>query len=63
MTGQRAADGRLIQKPTQFWTNSPDLAYALRGLICDGKHEHAHAEGAGTKRTAVHMGVRLMHST
>eukprot|EP00974_Lingulodinium_polyedra_P058583 5641154-Lingulodinium_polyedra.AAC.1 len=48
--GHRAADGRLIKKPTQFWTNSPDLAYAMRGLICDGQQEHAHVEGADAKR-------------
>eukprot|EP00974_Lingulodinium_polyedra_P084438 8174142-Lingulodinium_polyedra.AAC.1 len=35
MTSQRAVDGKPITKPTQFWTNSPDIARALRGRICD----------------------------
>eukprot|EP00974_Lingulodinium_polyedra_P001799 169822-Lingulodinium_polyedra.AAC.1 len=55
MTGQRAADSRLIKKPTQFWTNSPDMAYALRGLICVKQHEHSHVEGADTRRVQLYV--------
>eukprot|EP00974_Lingulodinium_polyedra_P074301 7201185-Lingulodinium_polyedra.AAC.1 len=51
MAGQRAADERFVKKkPTRFWTNSPDMAYVLQGLICDGRHEHARAEGADARR-------------
>eukprot|EP00974_Lingulodinium_polyedra_P064435 6225073-Lingulodinium_polyedra.AAC.1 len=55
MTGQRAAEGKLIKKPTQFWTNSPDMAHALQGFICDRQHEHSHAEGADTKRVQLYV--------
>eukprot|EP00974_Lingulodinium_polyedra_P000078 7383-Lingulodinium_polyedra.AAC.1 len=54
MTGQTAADGKLIKKPTQFWANSPDVAHALQGLICGRQHEHSHAEGADTKRVKLY---------
>eukprot|EP00974_Lingulodinium_polyedra_P076480 7402297-Lingulodinium_polyedra.AAC.1 len=54
MTGQRVADGRLIEKPTQFWTNSPDIGSALQGLICDNQPEHAHVAGVDTRRVQLY---------
>eukprot|EP00974_Lingulodinium_polyedra_P132928 11223683-Lingulodinium_polyedra.AAC.1 len=50
VAGQRAAVGRLIKKPTQFWTNSPDMAGVLQAFICDQQHAHSHAEAADTRR-------------
>eukprot|EP00974_Lingulodinium_polyedra_P131317 11217199-Lingulodinium_polyedra.AAC.1 len=55
MTGQRVADGRLAKKPTQLWTNSPDMAYALQGLLCDKLHRHSPAEGAHTRRVQLYI--------
>eukprot|EP00974_Lingulodinium_polyedra_P011198 1080788-Lingulodinium_polyedra.AAC.1 len=48
--GQRAVDGCLIKKPTQVWTNSPDMASVAQGISCHCRRERAHAEGADARR-------------
>ena len=42
MTGLRGPrSGLPIKKPSEFWASDETLIAPLRGLLCDGQHEHS----------------------